>query len=272
MCWVHHILRKDTWFHAIPRRPKILELTVHRHYSNLETLVTARIKLVALSHAPTSFPRTGRGSQGDSVVASALPKNYFCLPLPPPLPNFFSFSSPSIQFSHPSSFPKVSVNSSPAVPFTPSPSPPSSIFLSSCFYPSSRYPTPPCDPSKLTSSSSSIKNHRKHGPQGTRLESHFDTALSYSHCFVQVGINGFGRIGRIVSCSPTPRPSPRAEAPSKLELTRVIRSSAMRKLTCPSPPQCPQALLGPNWPNGFLTSSQYRRWRCRGRRCQRPLH
>ncbi len=77
-----------------------------------------------------------------SLLRQPLPKNYFCLPLPP-LPNFFSFSSPSIQFSHPSSFPKVSFNSSPAVPFTPSPSPPSSIFPSSSFYPSSRYPTPP---------------------------------------------------------------------------------------------------------------------------------
>ena len=86
-------------------------------------------------------PRTGGGSQGDSV-ASALPKNYFCLPLPPPLPNFFSFSSPSIQLSHPSSFPKVSFNSSPAVPFTSCPSPHSSIFPSSRFYPLLPLPHP----------------------------------------------------------------------------------------------------------------------------------
>lgn len=60
---------------------------------------------------------------------------------------------------------------------------------------------PPCYPQLKLTSSSRRKNHRKYGSQGMRFGSHHDTALSYSHSFLQVGINGFGRIGRIVSSS-----------------------------------------------------------------------
>ena len=253
--------------------PKYWKLTVYRHYSTLVTLVTARIKLVALllSHAPTSF----QGSPEQVVAPRMIPslrqpsqKTTSVSLFPPPLPTFFSFSSSSIQFSHPSSFPKVSFNSSPAVPFTPAPSPPSSIF------PSSRYPTPPCD---LQSNEAHKPLQNKKSPQ--TWSPRYALGVALGQCAVLLTLLRSGRYQRFRSywphcklLSPTPRPRLRAQAPSRLELTRVTRSSAMRKLTCPSSPQRLQALCDPNWPNGFLTSSQYRRWRCRSRRCQRPLH
>jgi hypothetical protein len=128
-----------------------------------------------------------------------------------PIPNLIL--SPSYHSS------KVSFNSSPSITLCPLPS--SSFIhlpLLLVSYPSCPPHPPPGYPQlKLTSSSRRKNNHRKHGSQGMRFGSHHDTALFYSHSFVQVGINGFGRIGRIVSCShrlPLASPPGRGAIPS----------------------------------------------------------